>query len=277
MNKRSFIVLCMLLSCFCIYAVAQTVDEVINKNIQAVGGLEKIKAAKTIKITGKSMMQSLEIPVTMWIKKPDKIRTEVTIQGKTITQAYDGTVAWGIMPMMGTTEPELIPEEERKQLKDQADIEGPLVDYKAKGHSVELIGKEDMEGTDVFKIKVTKKNGDIVYFFIDSKNYLTLKESAKIKHNENEIEVETYLSNYKDVNGMMVPHSMETKANGQALSQFTLDTFEINAKFDDTIFKMPPKQTPEKKEAAPEKKEPVKVEKKDTDKSEKKEPESPRK
>jgi len=227
---------------FCVQASAQTVDELINKNIEARGGLEKLKAVKTMRMTGKMIMQGMEVPVTMQMKRPNLMRMEMTFQGRTMVMAYDGVTAWWIMPFTGSSEPEKVPEDQAKNLQDQADFDGALVDYKEKGHTVELIGKEDMEGTPVYKLKLTKKNGDIQYIYLDAENFLELKTTGKRKVQGAEIEGESYISDYKSVSGLMIPHAIETKAKGQPFSQtIKFDKVELDVPLDDSIFKMPAK------------------------------------
>jgi len=222
-------------------ASAQTVDELIAKNNKARGGIEKLKAVKTIKITGKFFMQGMEAPAVMMFKRPRMVRSEFTLQGMTAVQAYDGTTAWMIMPFMGKTDPEKMTAEDAKDIEEQSDIDGPLVDYKEKGHKVELTGKEDMEGTPVYKIKVTLKGGDIRYIFLDGEHFLEVKGTAKRKTQGTEIEIDTYYSDFKAINGVMVPHAIESKVKDQIVSQVTLSKIEMNVEFPDSLFKMPAK------------------------------------
>lgn len=145
-------------------ASAQTLDEVLAKHYKARGGLDKIKAVQTIRMTGTMTVgPGVEAPIVLVQKRPNMFRLELTIQGLTVVQAYDGKVGWQINPLTGRKDPEPLPEDAMKQVEEQADIDGPLVDYKAKGHTVELMGKEKVEGSDAYKLKVTLKNGDTQY------------------------------------------------------------------------------------------------------------------
>jgi hypothetical protein len=156
-------------------------------------------------------------------------------------QAYDGTSFWSINPFTGSSEPQKGSEDEVREAKDDADLDGELVDYKAKGNTVELVGKEDFEGTSVYKLKVTAKNGDVGYYFLDAGSFLSLKEAAKRKIQGTEVEIESLPSDYKAVNGVMMAHSLEQKVNGKTAAQMTFDKIEANTKIDDSIFKMPAK------------------------------------
>src|SRR5512132_1429290 len=144
---------------FCIQASAQTVDEVIKKNIDAHGGVQKLKAVKSIKASGKIIQQGIEIPITLQQKRATMVRMDATFQGKSMVQAYDGETGWKIDPFQGSSDPEKVAGDDLKDLQEQSDLDGPFVDYKDKGHTVELIGKEDLEGTPVYKLKLTLKNG----------------------------------------------------------------------------------------------------------------------
>jgi len=240
---------------FCAQASAQTVDELIKKSIDAQGGAEKLKAVKSMKVTGKIIQQGIEIPITIQSKRPNMVRVDVTFQGKTQTGAYDGETGWKTNPFQGSPDPEKVAGDELKELQEQSDMDGPLVDYKAKGHTVELIGKEDLEGTPVYKLKLTLKNGDIRNIFIDAENSLTLKVNLKRKTPGGEMEADQYVSNYKKVNGIMVGFSIETKIAGQTVAQIVLDKTEMDVPIDDSVFKMPVK--PAEKPKTEEKKPPV--------------------
>lgn len=216
-----------------------TVDEVIAKNIEARGGLEKMKAVKTVKMTAKIMNQGMEVPGTMELKRPNMIRMAFTIQGQEIIQAFDGENGWMIMPLMGVKDPQKMSDEDVKEIKEQADFDGPLVDYKDKGNTVELMGKEDVEGTSAYKLKVTLKSGDVRYIYIDADSFLELKTTTMIKREGNEMQVDSYSGDYKEVDGMMLPFSIETKVKDQTVSQITIDKIEMGAAIDDADFKMP--------------------------------------
>jgi len=220
---------------------AQTVDEIIAKNIQARGGMDKIKAVQTIRSTGvMSMGGGMEAPGSMVQKRPDMARLEFTVQGLTAVQAYDGKDAWQIMPFMGKKDPELMSADDKKDIEENADIDGPLVDYKSKGNKVELLGKEKVEGTDVYKLKATLKNGDVVTIYLDGDSFLEIKEETKRMVRGSEQEVESSLGDYKEVNGLMFPFAMENGIKGsQEKEKLTISKIEINVPVDNAIFKMP--------------------------------------
>ena len=193
-------------------AVAETADEVVAKYVAARGGMEKIKAIKSVKVTGKMVMGggAMEAPFIQMKRRPKDSRTEFTFQGMTGVQAFDGggEVAWSIMPFMGKKDPEVAPAEETKLMSEEADFDEPLVDWKEKGHQIELIGKEQIEGADAFKIKLTRKNGNIDYVYIDAETGLEVKSEGKRVVRGTEVETETFMSDYKEVDGMPFPYTI---------------------------------------------------------------------
>jgi outer membrane lipoprotein-sorting protein len=221
-------------------ALAQTVDEVIAKANEARGGLDKLKAVQSLRMKGKMTMgPGIEAPVTVEMKRPRNARMEFTLQGMTGVQAYDGQQAWGISPM-GSRKPEPMPAEMAKDLDNQSDIDGPLVDYKAKGHQVELLGKEKVEGSDTYKLRLTKKDGDVEYYFLDAESYLPVRVEGKRTVRGTEIEGEGTLGDYKEAGGFLWPHSIQNGAKGRPEKQtITIEKIEVNPPIDDARFRMP--------------------------------------
>jgi hypothetical protein len=222
-------------------AAAQTVDELISKNIHARGGMERIKAVKTARATGKMVMsQGAEAPFVMLEKRPRQTRMEVSFQGMTGIQGFDGTNGWMIMPFMGKKDPEALPAEQNKLMNEQADMDGPLVDYKAKGHKVELLGKEQVGGADAYKLKVTMKSGTTRTIFLDATNYLEIKAEAKRTLQGTEVDGETLFGDYKEVGGMMMAHTIESGVKGSPQKQkMVFEKIEINPILADSLFAMP--------------------------------------
>jgi outer membrane lipoprotein-sorting protein len=222
-------------------ASAQSVDELIQKNIQAQGGLEKMKAIKSLRVTGKVHAEGMQIPLIIQFKRPGLVRAEATVQGLSMVKAYDGETAWQMDAFDGKPDPEKASEDETKSILDMGDLDGPLVDYKLKGNTVELIGKEELEATPVYKLKVTLKTGDVKFIYLDSQSYLALKMSTRRKEQGKEYLEDEYYSDYKPVSGVMMAHAIETRVDGQPEDQITFDKVEVNIAMDDVIFKMPKK------------------------------------
>jgi outer membrane lipoprotein-sorting protein len=196
-------------------ASAQTVDELIEKNLAARGGKDKIKAVQSVRMTGKmSMSTRVEMPFSMEMARPGKVRMDMTLQGMTMVMAYDGQKGWAIVPFTGKKDPEPMPADQLKDMKQRSDMDGVLVDYKEKGHQIELVGKEDLEGTPVYKLKVTQKEGDVSYVYLDAEQYLELKTVSKREMNGQEAETSVMLGDYKPEGGVLYPHSMEMRIKG---------------------------------------------------------------
>ena len=234
-------------------AHAQTVDDILTKHYEAQGGLDKMKAINSRRLTGTmGIGPGMEAPFTMENKRPGKRRIEFTIQGMTGIQAFDGEKSWSVMPFMGKKDPEVASDEDNQKEKDDVDFDGALVDWKTKGNTVELVGKESVEGADAYKIKVTKKSGDIEFQYLDAETYLLVKQEGKVKRRGTEIENEMYFSDYKDVDGMMVPFAMEQGAKGMPQRQkMTFSKIEMNVPLDDARFVMPTAAGSDSSKAAP--------------------------
>jgi outer membrane lipoprotein-sorting protein len=218
-------------------------DDLVQKNVTARGGTAKIKAVKTIKVTGTAQTQGIELPLTIWVKRPAMFRLEMVLQGKKIVQAFDGTDAWGIVPMMGSDDPKKAGDEQTKAMRDSADemMDGPLMDYKERGAKLEVMGKEDVEGSPAYKIKITKKDGAVKYTYLDGETYLDVRTTETAHQMGQEMTVDSYLSNYKAEAGVLIPHAIEQRAGGQAIMKMSLDQVEVNAPVDDSLFQFPVK------------------------------------
>jgi outer membrane lipoprotein-sorting protein len=228
-------------------AEAQTADELIEKNIQAKGGREKLKAVQTLRLTGKMTVgPGADAPFTLEMKRPNKGRIEFQFQGMTGVQAYDGTTGWSLMPFLGKKDAEVMSAEDLKQVEDQFDLEGPLMDYKAKGHQVELLGKEDLEGTPAYKLKLTKKNGEVSTVFLDAEYFLELREEAKRTMRGQEMETVSTYGDYKPVDGMVFAHSFNVQVKGAPVPPqvMTIEKVEVNPEVPDARFTMPKPEAP---------------------------------
>jgi outer membrane lipoprotein-sorting protein len=227
--------------CIAVPAAAQTADEIVAKTIAAKGGVEKLKGIKSARMTGKMTLgPGIEAPIALEIKRPNMMRLDVTVQGIVGSQAYDGAKGWSLMPFAGSKVAMEMSAEELKMAEEQADIDGPLVDYKAKGHTIELLGKDKVEGADVYKLKVTLKNGTVRTLFIDAEHFLEIREEARRTIRGTEMDMETIYGDYKSVDGMMMAHSIDAGVKGMPQRQkITVEKIELNVPIDDARFKMP--------------------------------------
>jgi len=208
--------------------------------VEAKGGA-KWTAAKSLRMSGKMEVgPGMEAPFTVQMMRPNMFRLDFTIQGMTGTQAYDGTNGWAIMPFQGKKDAEPLAEDMVKEMADQADFDGALVDYKKKGHTVELAGKEAVEGADAYKLKINKKNGNVEYVFLDAETYLQIRSESKIKMRGQEIDSESSMGDYKEVDGIVMAHSMEQGAKGNPQKQkMTIEKIEVNPGLEASLFTMP--------------------------------------
>lgn len=245
MHKKLVLSLCAA-ALLAVSASAQTADELIDKNIKAKGGADKLKAVQSMKVTAKMKMGPMEAPVTITKKRPENFRIEFTIQGMTGVQAYDGTTGWAVMPFMGKKEPEQMSAEMLKEFKEEADFDGPMMDYKTKGNKVEYLGKEDVQGTPAYKLKVTTKDGSESTVYLDADSYLEIKTASKRKIQGQEVESETTLGDYKEVGGLLFPMSIESHAKGHEGAQsITIEKIELNpTSVDAALFHMPEVKKP---------------------------------
>ena len=219
---------------------AQTAEEIVAKYIKTIGGAKKIEAIKTLRRAGKFTEGGFEAGIIQENKRPEMARKEFTFQGITGVHAYDGKTGWKIEPWQGKKDAEQMGEEELKQIQEDADFDGPLVNYQQKGNKVEFVGAESVEGTDAFKLKVTLKNGDVSYYFMDTDYYVPIKIESKRMVRGAEREFETSLGDYKEVAGVYLPHSIESGVKGSPDKlKITFEKIEANVALDDSRFKQP--------------------------------------
>ena len=230
---------------------AQTAEELVAKNLLAHGGVDKIKAIKSYKYTGKFQQGSFSAQVSQEAKAPDHIREMFTIQGMTQIQAYDGSTGWQISPFQGRRDPEMLGEDDLRDITEDADFYGPLVDYKEKGNTVEYLGHDTVDGDDVYRLKVTLKNGDIVYMYLDPDTYIEIRSERQQFIRGAVRETQTDLGSYKQVEGVFFPFSISSgpKNRPDQKGTVTIDKMEANVNVPDTEFKMP--SAPAAKPGAP--------------------------
>src|SRR5438105_13036865 len=171
-----------------------TLDELVAKNIEAKGGADALRALQSLKLTGKMLVQQgqIQLSYVQTKKRPGEVRTDATIQGMTIVQAYDGKEGWRISPLQGRRDPEKMSADDVKSLMEDAEIDGPLVDWKAKGSTVEYFGTEDVDGTLAVKLKVVRKNGDVTFVYLDPDHFLEIRILTKRLEHGAQVEVATY-------------------------------------------------------------------------------------
>jgi outer membrane lipoprotein-sorting protein len=241
---RKALLLTLACAALAVPAHAQSLDEVLENYYEAIGGEDAWKAVQSVKMTGTRILgPGVEAPFTMTAKRPDMFRVEFTFQGMTAVMAFDGETAWMIMPFMGSTDPEEMPDFIAETFKEQADIDGALINWEEDGHAVELIGQEDMEGTATHKLKITRNNGNVEFWYLDSEYYIPIKVEGTREVQGQMVDYATTLSDYKEVGGLIMAHAIETSTTGQPVAEVvTIQTVEIGIELDDEQFVMPEKE-----------------------------------
>lgn len=223
-------------------STAQTIDEVVAKNLAAKGGVEKLKSVHAMRITGRvSVGTGQVIGMTITSERPNKLRQESAIEGQKTVMAFDGQKAWMVNPLVGVTSPQDITGPQFDALRDQADLDGPLVDYKTKGITLELLGTEPVEGKPAHKIKVTRKSGQSQTLFLDVTSGLEVKAVNQVTQGEVTMTVESLFSDYKSVDGLMMAHAITQTVSGPMTQTLTItvDKAEVLPDVDDAIFVKP--------------------------------------
>lgn len=218
---------------------AQTADEIVAKNLTAKGGAEKWKSISSVKMTGRLSAQGRELPMTVYTKRPNMLRQDITTPAGNAVQAFDGVTPWMIAP--GADLPREITGSQGDAARNGAEFDGPLMDYEAKGHKVELVGKETLGSAEVYHLKLTRKDGNVEHYYMDADSGLEVKRTAEVNAGGMKQTLESEMSNYKAVDGMMVPHTLKQSVNGSPVMQMTIEKIEFNAPIDDALFKMPKK------------------------------------
>jgi outer membrane lipoprotein-sorting protein len=218
-------------------AGAQTVDEIIARNIEAKGGLEKLKSTTSVRMTGTATVQGSPVPMTTVSKRPNLMRNEIEMGGQKLVQAFDGTTMWLLVPGMPAQEVPAGPQTE--MLKRHSQFDPVFIDYKEKGHKIELQGKETDGGKDVYHLVVTPKDGPVAHYYIDVATGLETKMITDIEDPSMKAKMEMRMSDYRNVEGRMVPFAMTHVVNGSTVGEMKFDKVEFNVPLDDTMFKMP--------------------------------------
>lgn len=219
-------------------AYAQTVDEIVDKHVAALGGADKLKSVTSLVMDRSLAVQGMEIPNKTILLVGKVARSESTVMGNTMVQVFSETSGWMIRPAMmgGTGEPEDMPAEMVKQQAGQLDPFGGLLDYKAKGSTIELIGKEKVEKKEAYHLKITSKTGQVIDEYLDANSFLIVK----IKTTTNGQESEIIFSDYKPVDGIQFANTMDISSPQGTVALIT-NKIAVNTSVDEAIFKKPTK------------------------------------
>jgi hypothetical protein len=220
-------------------APAQTVDEIVAKSLEARGGLEKLKAVQSIRVSGRVSAGDRKAKIVIEVKRPASIRIETEVDGARAVQAFDGETAWGIPPA-ATGRAERLPAEAARALSEEFDIDGPLVDSQAKGHRVELVGRARVGGREAWELRVTRKTGSVERHFLDAASFLPVRIETKTVVRGTTVEGETEIGDYREEGGLQWPFSIRSGPRGRPEKQsLAVERIEINPELDDVRFRMP--------------------------------------
>jgi hypothetical protein len=219
-----------------------TLDQLVAKNVEAKGGAAALHDLQTLRLAGKMLVQQGQIQLAYLEtkKRPDEVRSEASLQGMTQIEAYDGKEGWRVSPFFGRRDPERMSTDDVKALVEESEMDGPLIDWQAKGNAVEYLGTEDVDGTPAHKLKVTRKNGDVSFVYLDPDHFLEIRVlTQRTRHGAYE-EVETDLGDYEKAGGVFVPTSIEFGRKGSPDKQrIIIDKVEANVPLDETMFHFP--------------------------------------
>ena len=223
-------------------AGAQTADEIVNKALAVRGGVDKIKAVQSERVTGRiSFTGGLEGTFVLELKRFRKMRIEISVEGKKVIRVYDGKSAgWMLNPFAENKDVQPMSDEELKGISEESDFDGPLVDYKAKGSQIELIGKEEFDDKPVYRLKLTNKNGDVRFYFFDAASFVLVKWEGIRRIENKEFPWESFFSDYREVHGLKYPFQIDQGSPGTEIKQnLVTEKIEIDPPIDDSRFAKP--------------------------------------
>jgi outer membrane lipoprotein-sorting protein len=215
-------------------AQSPTVDEIVAKNLAAKGGADKLRAVTSVKTKGRIKTGRGDLPVVVWTMRPNLMRRELTADGQTQVVAFDGKMLWGINPMLGGKPQEITGPAAERTRQDADDFDSVLLDYAQKGYKVELLPAEGA-GT---RLRVTKKNGTVQEIHLAPDTFLEDRISMEVDQGGRKGVLATEFSNYKPVNGMMVPFTIRQSLNGQVSAEVQYEQVEFNLPIDEALFRM---------------------------------------
>jgi hypothetical protein len=240
--RRYLIALPLLGALFAACSSPSPVDEIVTSNLAARGGRERIQALGSIRETGTATASGGRVARVVYeIKRPGLFRLEFSSQGTTSVFAHDGETAWRVAPLDGQFEPQaLTPETDSAAGIGERDIEGPLVDWREKGHVVELVGREALPGGEAFKLKVTLKDGSIRFDYIDvASRQIVRSDIPRTIRGRAVLLIDTF-SDFREVDGLVFPHLIETHVKDRPeVIRIVVEEIELDPDLDDARFRLP--------------------------------------
>jgi outer membrane lipoprotein-sorting protein len=219
-----------------VLAAPQSVDELVARNLQAKGGLDRLREVQTIKrVSRVTMPDGQEATQTTWLKRPNLTRQELAIGGQRVINAFDGVTPWIINPFVGSPRPIAISGAQADAIREQADFDGRLVDYRAKGYSIALAGAVTLDGRRVHHLRITAPSKQMSQLYLDAATYLEVKEIVEV----DQAKLEQQFGDYRTEDGITEPFLIRLLANGIVQQEVRVQSVEFNVKVDDAIFRMP--------------------------------------
>jgi len=221
--------------------LAQTVDELVARNVAARGGAETWRAVSSLRLKGRmDVGHGMLVPYVLEQKRPHKMRFEFEFDGETAIQCSDGTKGWKVAPFRGRPAAEPMTEEELREGAGMGDIDGLLFDYARRGHVVELLGREPVQDRDALKLKVTLPGGAVRWVYLDAESALEVKVEAPRRLAGGERRVETFYHDWQATDGLLIPRRLETRTVGDDEQHvLTVESVWVNAPIDDARFVSP--------------------------------------
>jgi outer membrane lipoprotein-sorting protein len=221
-----------------------TASQLIDRNVAAKGGLQAWRGVQAITFSGKmdaGGKSKTQLPFVLEKKRPRKTRVELAFKNDTAVQVYDGVNGWKLRPYLGRKTVEPYSSDELKAAGFESELDGPLVDYAAKGNKVELAGIEKVEDHEAYKLKVTMKGGQVQHIWLDAETFLEVKIEGTPRRMDKKMRpVAIYLRDYKSVSGLKVPYVIETAVEGNKdTHKIFIDSVAVNPKLDDALFAKP--------------------------------------
>lgn len=218
--------------------------QIVEKNVAARGGLDAWRAVSSLTLSGEmdaGGKQDAKLPFVMSMKRPHKSRLEIRFLEQAAVQVYDGVQGWKLRPFLGRNEVEPFLAAEAKSAAAAAELDGPLVDYARKGTKVELQGMEAVEGKNAYKLKLTMKGGEQLNLWVDAERFLEVKIDGEPRKLDGKMrKVAVFYRDYKTVNGLTVPYTLETVVDKvKQTRKMTIQKVAVNPPLDDALFAKP--------------------------------------
>ena len=220
-------------------AQSPSVDEIVARNLAAKGGAEKLRAVTSVKMTGRVKGPGGEYSIVTWAKRPNKMRRESLNEGQTFVVGFDGMTVWQINPLISPKAREITGPQADRTRQDAGDFDTPLLDYKTRGTTVVLVGTEPVQGVTTYRLRVTWKNRAIQEIYINAETMLEAKVVMEMEQGGRKGVVTSEFYNYKEVDGLTVPHGIRQTYNGQVMAEAIYDQVQFDVLMADTLFSMP--------------------------------------